>query len=386
VTAQSGPPVRGRSGGRPSIKDVALSAGVSVGTVSNALNRPAAVAPATLRRVQAAIDDLGFVRNESARQLRAGSSRAVGLVVIDAANPFFADVARGVEDAVQDSGGVVLLGNSAGSPLRERRYLDLFEEQRVQGVLIAPCGDDSLDLSGLQRLGIPVVFLDRYPDGEALSAVTVDDVTGGRLAAEHLTERGHRRLAFVGGPSSLRQVRDRRAGVEQVGDTDLLVISTRELTTDAGREAAEEIAAMAPGLRPTGVVCANDLVAIGMLQGLLRHGLQVPEDVAIVGYDDIEFAASAAVPLSSVRQPREELGRTGARLLLEQVEAARTSSAAAPRQVQFRPELVVRRSSDRRLPGRTGQDRAAQDGSGRDGADSAPEPPARRAPARRRRS
>jgi LacI family transcriptional regulator len=361
----------GRAGSRPSIKDVAVAAGVSVGTVSNVLNRPGTVSPVTLARVQAAIEELGFVRNESARQLRAGSSRAVGLVVIDAGNPFFADVARGVEDTVQDSGGVVLLGNSAGSPLRERRYLDLFEEQRVRGVLIAPCGDASIDLGGLQRLGIPVVFLDRYPDGAPFSSVTVDDVTGGRLAAEHLLEHGHRRLAFVAGPSSLRQVTERRAGVEAAveragDDVSLLVVSTPELTTDAGREAAEELVAMPTQSRPTAVVAGNDLVAIGMLQGLLRHGLRVPEDVAVVGYDDIEFAASAAVPLSSVRQPRAELGRTGARLLFEQVEAAAAGAPVPPRQVQFRPELVVRRSSDHDV-GPAPQGAASSAGAGSDG-------------------
>jgi len=327
---------------------------VSVGTVSNVLNRPHAVSDVTQARVQSAIDALGFVRNESARALRTGTSRAIGLVVIDAANPFFADVARGVEDAVQDAGGVVLLGNSAGSPLRERRYLELFEENRVRGVLIAPSGEDPPDLRGLADLGIPVVFLDRYPDGEPYSSVTVDDHTGGRLAAQHLLDAGHQHVAFVGGPSSFRQVRDRRAGVEAAvseagssdgGGPELLVVSTPGLTTDAGRMAAEELVSLAGAMRPTGVVAANDLVAIGLLQGLLRHGVRVPEDVALVGYDDIEFAASAAVPLTSVRQPREELGRTGASLLYEQLTAQETGAPVAPRQVQFRPDLVVRRSS-----------------------------------------
>lgn len=355
TTSDAGLPPTPRRSGRADIKDVARLAGVSVGTVSNVLNRPHLVSAATQERVQAAIEDLGFVRNESARMLRTGSSRAVGLVVIDAANPFFADVARGVEDAVQDAGGVVLLGNSAGSPARERRYLELFEESRVRGVLIAPTGDDSPDLRGLIGLGIPVVFLDRYPDGAPFSSVTVDDVTGGRLAAAHLLERGHRRLAFVGGPSSLRQVRERRTGAEtavlaaqsSTAGADLLVVSTPELTTDAGRAAAEEFVAMDPRLRPTGVVAANDLTAIGLLQGLLRHGLRVPEDVALVGYDDIEFAASAAVPLTSVRQPREKLGRTGAELLHEQIRAHEDGTTVPTRQMQFRPELVVRRSSAR---------------------------------------
>lgn len=356
TTSEPGlPPPPRRNGHRAGIKDVARLAGVSVGTVSNVLNRPQLVSETTQERVQAAIEELGFVRNESARQLRSGSSRAVGLVVIDASNPFFADVARGVEDAVQDDGGVVLLGNSAGSPVRERRYLELFEENRVRGVLIAPSGEESPDLRGLVRLGIPVVFLDRYPDGAPFSSVTVDDVTGGELAAQHLLDAGHLRLGYVGGPSTLRQVRERCSGVEATlaaagsattaGRPDLLVVSTPGLTTDAGRAAAEELAALDPRMRPTGVIAANDLVAIGLLQGLLHHGLRVPQDVALVGYDDIEFAASSAVPLSSVRQPREELGRTGASLLYEQIRAQEDGTTTPTRQVQFRPELVVRRSS-----------------------------------------
>ncbi len=329
-----------------------MAAGVSVGTVSNVLNRPDRVSDHTLTRVRDAIERLGFVRNESARQLRTGAGRAIGLVVIDAANPYFADVARGVEDVVQDSGGVVLLGNAAGRPEREQRYLELFEEQRVRGVLIAPSTDESPPLEGLTRLGIPVVFLDRYPDGAPFSSVSVDDEVGGRLAAEHLLARGHRRLAFAGGPSSLRQVRERRAGAEAAvtahAGADLLVLSTEGLTTDAGRGAAESIALLPETERPTGVFAANDLTALGLLQGLLRHGLRVPEDVAIVGYDDIEFAGSAAIPLSSVRQPREELGRTGAQLLLEQVQAADEGERRPVRQVRFEPDLVIRRSSDAR--------------------------------------
>ncbi len=341
-------------GQRIGIKDVAHAAGVSVGTVSNVLNRPESVAPETLERVQAVIDRLGFVRNESARQLRAGRGRAIGLVVIDAANPFFADVARGVEDEVDAAGGVVLLGNSAGDPRRERRYLELFEETRVRGVLIAPCSEDPLPLERLTRLHIPVVFLDRFPDGSPFSSVTVDDVTGGRLAAEHLLGLGHRNVAFVGGPSTLRQVRDRRRGAEDAvesaraaGATDarLLAASVADLTTEAGRSFADELVAMPSRMRPTALFAANDLVAIGLLQGLLRHGLRVPEDVALVGYDDIDFAASAAVPLTSVRQPRDDLGRTGAQLLHEQIAAQDAGRGVTHRQVQFRPELVVRRSS-----------------------------------------
>ena len=331
------------------ISDVATAAGVSVGTVSNVLNRPHLVAPLTRDRVTAAIETLGFGRNESARQLRSGSSRAIGLVVIDAANPFFADVARGVEDCVDDVGGVVLLGNSGGEESRERRYLELFEEQRVRGVLIAPLTDAAPPLGALARLGIPVVFLDRHAEDLQHSSVSVDDVAGGRNATEHLIAQGHRRVAFVGGPSTLRQVRERREGAEAVvvgiPGASLLVISTRGLTVAAGRQAADDLVSMPPELRPSAVFTANDLIAIGLLQGLLTHGLGVPRDVAIVGYDDIEFAAAAAVPLSSVRQPRVELGRRGAELLFEELDDLEAGRAVEHQHIRFQPELVVRASS-----------------------------------------
>jgi len=331
------------------ISDVATAAGFSVGTVSNVLNKPHLVAASTRERITATIEQLGFVRNESARQLRAGSSRAIGLVVIDAANPFFSDVARGVEDAVQAVGGVVLLGNSAGQESHERRYLELFEEQRVRGVLIAPTSDAIPPLGALTRLGIPVVFIDRHAEDAAYSSVSVDDVAGGRLAATHLIARGHLRVAFVGGPSSLRQVRDRREGAEAVteatGGASLLAISTRDLTVAAGRQAADDLVMLPAAERPTAVFAANDLIAIGLLQGLAAHGLRIPDDMAIVGYDDIEFAAAAAVPLSSVRQPRAELGRRGAELLFEEIHARESGGAVEHQHVRFQPELIVRRSS-----------------------------------------
>jgi LacI family transcriptional regulator len=331
------------------ISDVAAAAGVSLGTVSNVLNKPHLVSAQTRDRVTAVIEELGFVRNESARQLRAGSSRAIGLVVIDAANPFFADVARGVENTVEGVGGVVLLGNSAGEPVRERRYLELFEEQRVRGVLLAPLTDVDPPLAALTRLGIPVVFLDRHGESSAHSSVSVDDVTGGRIAADHLVERGHRRLAFVGGPSSLRQVSERRLGAEAVVEAtegaSLLAISTRGLTVAAGRESADTLVTMPTSVRPTAVFAANDLIAIGLLQGLTTHGLRVPQDIAIVGYDDIEFAAAATVPLSSVRQPRVELGRRGAELLFEELEALEAGRPVEHQHIRFQPDLVVRLSS-----------------------------------------
>jgi LacI family transcriptional regulator len=353
----------GDKGERPvntpvSIREVAARAGVSVGTVSNVLNRPEIVAQATRKRVNAAIKALGFVRNESARQLRAGRSRMIGLVVLDVANPFFTDVARGVEDEASVSGLSVILCNSDDQLPKENRYLELLEEHRVQGVLITPVAGADDRLALLQKRGTPVVLVDsRSPSGGQCS-VAVDDVLGGDVAVSHLLENGHRRLAFVGGPFSLRQVADRHEGAVRAlqragGDVgDLLVIETPGLNVSAGQLAGTQIAALPADQRPTAAFCANDLIALGLLQELTRQQVRVPEDVAIVGYDDIEFAAAAAVPLSSVRQPRHQLGRTAARLLLEEALGAEDHQH---RQVIFQPELEVRRSSQAPAPAQSGR-------------------------------
>ena len=355
-----------------SIKEVAQHAGVSIGTVSNVLNRPELVAPETRQRVLAAIDTLGYVRNDSARQLRAGSSRTIAIVVLDVTNPFFTDIVRGAEAVAEASGAVLVVCNSGEDPGRERRHLEILEEQRVRGVLITPV-DDAPDsrLAQLAARGTPVVLVDREAGLPERCSVAVDDVLGGRLAGQHLLDNGHARVAYVGGPATIRQVSDLQAGIaaalaeaapaglpvtstaptgRQVAGTvpgagaypSLLVIPTPSLSVAAGRQAGRELAHLPEDERPTAAFCANDLLALGVLQAMTQHGLRVPDDLAIVGYDDIEYAAAAAVPLSSVRQPREQLGRTATELLLEEV---RERGAHLHRHVVFKPELIVRDSS-----------------------------------------
>ena len=330
-----------------SVRDVAALAGVSVGTVSNALNRPEVVAAETLERIKHAIDHLGFVRNESARQLRAGGSRTIGLVVLDVTNPFFTDVARGVEDAANDAGLVVILCNSDERREKEANYLDVLEQQRVQGVLITPVDSISDRFAQLRSRGIPVVLLDRQAPTGGQCSVSVDDTLGGDLAVTHLLAMGHRDIAYIGGPEHVRQVADRlagaRRGIERHGDAavSLTPLSVPTLNTEGGVAAAKQLFTRQP--IPTAVFCANDLLALGVLQEAMRSGLRVPEDLAIVGYDDIEFAAAASHPLSSVSQPRQLLGRTAAQLLIEENAAMGTHKH---QQVVFEPELVVRHSSD----------------------------------------
>jgi LacI family transcriptional regulator len=325
------------------IRDVAQHAGVSNATVSNVLNRPDVVAPATRQRVLAAIEELGFVRNESARQLRAGSSRVIAYVVLDAANPFFTDVARGVEDAARDAGLALFLCNSASDGGREREYLELLHEQRVEGILITPVDAESAQIA---ERGTPVVLVDREATDGTRCSVAVDDVLGGELAVTHLIENGHTRIAMVGGPLSIQQVRDRREGAVRaltnagLPAESLTFLETRSLQVAEGRGAGERLVGLPASRRPTAAFCANDLLALGLLQSMTQQGLRVPDDLAVVGYDDIEFAAAAAVPLTSVRQPREQLGRTAAQLLLSENEPDHEH-----RHVKFQPELVVRAST-----------------------------------------
>ena len=330
-----------------SVRDVALRAGVSVGTVSNVMNHPEKVSPGAVARVTAAIDELGFIRNDAARQLRDGRSKTIGMVVLDVRNPFFTDVARGAEDAAAGEGLSVTLGNSDENQQREASYLDLFEQQRVHGVLISPYADITARLHRLRQRGIAAVLVDRTSTDSSFSSVSVDDIAGGRLAVEHLIAQGRRRVAFVGGPMGIRQVTDRLEGAQQAvavnRDVTLEVIPVDALSVLEGRAAGLSIRDRAVADRPDGIFAANDLVAMGVLQALMLQGagIRVPDEIALIGYDDIDFAAAAVVPLSSIRQPSALIGRTAVEILLE--EAA--DNSIEPRQVVFQPELVVRSST-----------------------------------------
>lgn len=327
-----------------SIKDVASRAGVSLGTVSNVLNCPDRVSADTLVKVNKAIEELGFVRNDAARQLRAGNSRAIGLIVLDASNPFFADIAKGAEETALGYGQSVLLGNSAGDSNREARYLDLFEEHRVKGLLISPFGDVEKRLIKLRNSGIESVLVDRVSRSNQFSSVSVDDAAGGMMATQHLIDTGKQKIAFVGGPLVIPQVKERLAGARKVlgkMHKEIMVYETNALSVSEGRRVGLEIIALPRNRRPNGIFAANDLVALGLLQALVvSSGISVPEDVALVGYDDIDYSKSAIVPLTSVAQPSEIMGSTAINLLLQA-----SGGSSDTKQVVFQPTLIRRQSA-----------------------------------------
>ncbi len=328
-----------------SVKDVAAAAGVSLGTVSNVLNRPDRVKPATRERVERAMAELDFVRNESARQLRAGTSRTLGYVMLDATNPFFTDVAQGIELAAEAADLSLFLCNSNNRESREDAHVARLLQQRVQGILITPVNPHSPALTAAALQHLPVVLVDRRRADDSFCSVSVDDILGGWLAVMHLVERGHRRVAVIGGAMNIGQVRERIEGARKawaesgLPPEDLVVLETEDLSIREGLAAGERLAGIPR--RPTAAFCANDMLALGLLQRLTGLGMKVPDDLAIIGFDDIDFAGAAAVPLSSVRQPRLELGKTAAQLLIEET----ADRGHDHRQVVFNPEVVARAST-----------------------------------------
>ena len=327
------------------MSDVARLAGVAIGTVSNTLNSPEKVSERTRRKVLGAIAELGFVRNDAARALAAGSSTTIGLVLADLGNSFFVDIARGVEQAMRRRGFDVLIANSEIDRDREVRNLELFERSRVAGILLAPL-DTPLTHSGVLPIrSTPTVLVNFISETNAYSSVAVDEQRGGALAASHVLDRGARRVLFVGGPLILTAVGDRYRGasaeIDRVPGAQLEVLETRGLNIRHGRQAAQLIVERGAGAYDA-IVAASDLLAIGLIQVLDDlPGFSVPGDIAVTGYDTNPFASERAIPITTVSQPGEERGSTAADLLLEKIENPRVAN----RSVVLSPQLVPRRST-----------------------------------------
>ncbi|MGC2998111.1 LacI family DNA-binding transcriptional regulator [Streptomyces sp. G35A] len=336
----------GRAPRRVGIKDVARVAGVSLGTVSNVLNRPEIVAETTRTRVLAVIDSLGYVRTEGARQLRGWASRVITVLVHDLANPFFTALATGVEQAAREADLGVMAGTGARDPAEAARHLALITSHRVRGAVLTAGDGAGRTAAAFRRHSIPFVIADQNAPQPGACSVGIDDIVGGHAAVRHLIEQGHRSLAYVSGPDRLQQVRDRHQGalaaVEGAGMSgrSLREVTGPALTVGAGRDAGHHILGLSD--RPTALFCANDLLALGVMQALYEASLRVPQDIAVIGYDDIEFAASAVVPLTSVRRPASAMGLRAGRLLIEDTARGIAHEHA---HVVLQPELVVRQST-----------------------------------------
>ncbi|MBC7463486.1 MAG: substrate-binding domain-containing protein [Actinobacteria bacterium] len=326
-----------------SLRDVARKAKVSTGTVSNVLNRPEIVAPETLARVRKVIDELKFVPNGFARHLRSGQSRTIGLIIPDITNPFYTEVARGAEDAANKHDYAVFLCISDTDGAKETSYIGVLLEQRVRGVLIAPTDDAHKSVELLRSHHVGVALLDHKSVGSQECSVSVDHVRGGEIAIQHLADLGHKEIVWITGSEDYRQCVDRGIGVANIAEragVELTIIPLKILNTSTGEEAAKKV--MALEKRPTAIFCANDMLAFGVMRELLRMGIKVPQDISLIGYDDIYFAPTAAVPLSSIFQPAYQLGFTAAELLISECE---DTGEHQHKQIVFDPELVARSST-----------------------------------------
>lgn len=307
---------------RPTIKDVAKRAGVSVSTVSYVMNDSGPVADGTRARVLAAVAELGYAPNQSARSLKRGRVASMGLIVPDLRNQFFALIAEGVVDAAQASDVLVVLCATDASEEREAYFSTLLRTQRLDGVIYL--SGTGVSPGALVELTAQrsVVFVDERLVGIDVPFVGSDNRRGAREAMAHVLAAGHTRVAIVGGPPALWSAEQRLAGYREALaaaglDPDTVPVVAGDYRQASGVAAAERL--LAGPTRPTAVVCANDLMAIGVLEHCRAAGLRVPDDVSVTGFDDVPLAALLASPLTTVRQPAREMGRDAARLLLAHI-------------------------------------------------------------------
>ncbi|MGN9787970.1 LacI family DNA-binding transcriptional regulator [Nonomuraea sp. ZG12] len=332
---------------RLSMVDVAAHAGVSLGTVSNVLNRPELVAERTQRRVRSSIAALGFVPNAPARQLRGGRSRTVGVVVREIGSPYFSEILPGIESKLAKEQFLLMVCSSDDSPDKEAYYLKTLEEHRVAGILISPAGDDIEHLIELRQRGVGVVLLDRLGVGSELCAVAVNNVQGGDLAGDHLFSLGHRRIGFLNGPSTVRQCADRREGLHRAArragldpDEAISEITLSVLNAQGGEAGLAQL--LDDERRPSAIFCINDMVAVGVLRDLEKRGIAAPGEMSVVGYDDVEFAALLSPALTSIRMPKQQLGQAAAELLVTDF---RADDNHWHQEIVFQPELIIRAST-----------------------------------------
>ncbi len=331
------------------IREVAQAAGVSVATVSRVVSGSSHhVRPDTRRRVMGAVARLRYQPNLVARGLKKRVTHTVGLIVPDISNPFFPAIARGIEDVANRAGFGVLLCNTYEDLAKERAYLNLLDKRMVDGMIFATVGANTTHLRMLRRRGVPAVLIARVPEGVGIDAVLVDNRRGTREATEHLIRLGHRQIAFIGGPPTLPDATDRRLGYEQALAAAGIAV-TPTLIRDGGFRAeggAATVGALLEQRVPfTAVVAANDLMAIGAMEKLRRRGRRIPEDVAIVGFDDITFASLVEPRLTTVAQPKYRMGRLAMERLLDLL----GGGDRTPRRLVLEPKLVVRDSCGARL-------------------------------------
>ena len=328
----------------PTISDVAKHAGVSRATVSRVLQGATNVSPSTRAQVQRVIDELGYVPNAVARSLRSKRTRSLALLVSDVTNTFWTTVARGVEDLAQQHGYSLLLCNTDEDLAKQDQYIDFLVSYQVDGVIIAPCSPDGGHLKGLRDRNIPTVILDRRIEGWDVDTVCGDSISGARALVRHLIGLGHRRIAVLSGPATTSTAEDRIVGYCMALAEASIPFDARLVRRGEYREKDGEILThqmLDEGLQPTAVFAGNNALAMGFIAAASERGLQIPQDMALVSFDDVPVASRLFPFLTVVTQPAYDLGVNAAQLLLSQLES---DVIPRPRQVVLPVRLIVRHS------------------------------------------
>lgn len=326
------------------IRDVALRAEVSVTTVSHVVNGTRFVKEDTRARVEEAVRTLGYVPSAVARSLKHNTTHTFGVLIPNNSNPYFAEIIRGVENHCYGAGYNVILGNSNDDAERQTAYLRVLAEKRIDGLVLVASHPNAALRAILRELKLPVVLLDREVPGLDCDLVEVDHLKGGLLATRHLLALGHPAVACISGPPALSPSSQRRAGwksalaeagvARREGD-----LARGDFTSRGGYLAMQSLLRQAP--RPTAVFVCNDLMAFGAMAAAFEAGLSVPGQISVVGYDDIELAAFSTPALTTVAQPKRQIGTLAAELLLEKLKTGRTEA----RRVILEPHLKLRASS-----------------------------------------
>jgi LacI family transcriptional regulator len=339
--------VTGRDGAHVpvTLDDVALAAGVSTATVSRVINNFPRVADTTRQRVLDAIEQLQYAPNFAGRMLATRRTQMLGLIITDITNPFYPAVVRGVEAAAQNHGFSVLLYDTAEDKQREAQALRLLRERQVDGLVICSSRLGTSRLAQLAHGKTPIVFINSRPAPSTVGSVETDHEAGMRAAVEHLVQLGHRRIAYLGGPRA-SQVQQRRlkAFRDAAGDLGVRTLEGSQQPTVEGGEAGayELLCAHGPDVRATALITYNDLMASGALLASRACGLRVPEDLSLIGHDDIPMAALLSPALTTVRQPMQELGSRAVAMLVGHLQSAVTASSTV---LSLRPQLIVRAST-----------------------------------------
>lgn len=325
------------------MKDVARACGVAPSTVSNALAGKAYVKPATRQAIEAAAAKLGYRVSTIARALRTHRSFSVGVLLADIANPTFPEIVRGIETALRESGCTLLLCNTDGSESRQAQYLRALQDRHVDGLILVSQHLETPEIQALLAHAPPTVLVHRRHRTRPLDYVGLDNAGGIEKALEHLRELGHYRIAIMRGPVASTAVAERVSAFQRYVrrhrlDRDPRLVVQADYSRDGGYAAGEQLFALAD--RPTAIIASNDVAALGLMEAASRHGIRIPRDLSVVGFDDIFVSALDSIALTTIQQPKHEIGAAAADLLLKRITSGKSNYR--PREVIFPARLIVR--------------------------------------------